>query len=107
MLSRVNVVRRLSLPRVLAALALGGCSGVVPSHDAGSDGGDGGCRPPSDFPPDASRSDYDSVCSCAPNPFFHCFEEGGPRCGSWSCFPRETADGGYQAGADGGVVCLC
>jgi hypothetical protein len=100
-------MRRLSLPRTFAVFALSGCSGAAPSSDGGTDGGDGGCRPPTDFPADASQFDYDTLCSCRPNAFFHCYEEGGPRCDDWSCFPRKTGDGGYDERPDGGFVCLC
>jgi hypothetical protein len=88
------------LPRVLTAFVLGGCSPAPPVVDAG-------CTLPSDFPPDASSFERDTACECRPNAFFHCFVEGGPRCESWACFPRKTQDAGYQAAADGGVVCLC
>jgi hypothetical protein len=100
------------LPRVLTAVTFG-CSGTPASPDAGFDAGvpdggqDAGCTLPSDFPPDASQADIDSVCDCEPNPFFHCFVEGGPRCASWQCYPQSSSDGGYSELPDGGVVCLC
>lgn len=88
------------LPRLFALLTVSGCSGM-PAADGGT------CSPPSDFPPDASKYDRDTVCGCAKNPFFHCYQEGGPRCDSWSCFPKKTQDGGYDTRPDGGTLCLC
>jgi hypothetical protein len=99
-------MRRL-FPRVLTALTFG-CSGTPSPPDAGADAGhDAGCALPSDFPPDASQADVDSVCGCEENPFFHCFVEGGPRCATWECYPQKSQDGGYNGLPDGGVVCLC
>ena len=97
------------LPRLFASFALGAACGSPPSgEDAGHDAGrDAGCTLPSDFPPDASSAERDTVCQCHETPFFHCLVEGGPRCSSWVCFPQKTADGGYDIQSDGGVVCLC
>jgi hypothetical protein len=93
--------RAVRLPRVLTAFVLGGSCAAPPATP------DAGCMPPTDFPPDASSVDRDALCECQPTQFFHCQVEGGPRCASWSCFPQKTADGGYQAEPDGGIVCLC
>jgi hypothetical protein len=89
------------LPRFFASLALSACSGGVPNVM------DSGCKLPSDFPPDASQGEVDTVCECRETQYFHCLVEGGPRCQSWVCFPQKTSDGGYVATGDGGVVCLC
>ena len=60
-------MRRLrQLPRFVASVALGACSGGMPS---GNDGGmDSGCTP-SDFPADASTAEYDNVCYCHESSF--------------------------------------
>jgi hypothetical protein len=102
-------MRRRLLPRMFASVALGtGCGGMPSGTDAGRDAGhDAGCMLPSDFPPDASQAERDTVCQCVETPFFHCPVEGGPRCASWVCFPQRAADGGYNFQDDGGVVCLC
>jgi hypothetical protein len=94
------------LPRVLTVVALSsaGCSPMPPTHDAGVDAG---CTVPSDFPADASASVRDAVCNCPHSTAYHCYEEGGPRCFSWSCYPQATPDGGYVNLTDGGVQCLC
>jgi len=80
--------------------------------DAGTKGtawGDAGCVLPSDFPWDAGYADViaDEACQCTVDPIFHCFEENGPRCFSWSCPPEKAADGGYVYFDDGGIECLC
>jgi hypothetical protein len=114
------------LPRTLAALTLGGCSaptsqtdaGLDAGYDAGRDGakgtpwGDAGCVLPSDFPWDSGLSDIVAAeaCTCVYLPdLIHCFEEGGPRCPSWSCPPAvDRNDGGYRYDTpDGGLLCLC
>ena len=101
------------MPRVLAVVALGsaGCSPVSTRDggtDAGADAGvDAGCTLPSDFPPDSGAFLIDAVCNCPKVSVFHCYEEGGPRCFSWACYPEASSDGGYVYTADGGTQCLC
>src|SRR4051812_13097684 len=102
---------RRTLPRVLtvAALSSAGCSST-PTQDAGVDSGtdagtDAGCTLPSDFPPDTSSFLIDAVCNCPKVAAFHCYEEGGPRCFSWACYPQAAPDGGYAYQSDGGVQC--
>ena len=98
----------------VVALSSAGCSpapagkdaGADSGTDAGSDGGPG-CILPSDFPPDAGAFLIDAVCNCPHVSLFHCYEEGGPRCFSWACYPEASADGGYVSLADGGLQCLC
>lgn len=78
--------------------------------DAGRDAGlpyDAGCALPSDFPPDTPEFIAIQACACTQSTLFHCFEENGPRCISWSCPPARAPDGGYEYTADGGIECLC
>ena len=99
----------------VVALSSAGCS-PVSGNDGGGDGGadagrdagaDAGCVLPSDFPPDSGAFLIDAVCNCPKVSAFHCYEEGGPRCLSWACYPQASADGGYVYTADGGTQCLC
>ena len=95
---------------MLTVVALGsaGCS-PIPGQDAGFDAGapDAGCMLPSDFPPDASAFVIDAVCNCPRTSVFHCYEEGGPQCSSWTCYPQKATNNGYTFLPDGGVQCLC
>ena len=131
-----SLPRRPKLPKVLTttvvALGTAACSPAAPAPDAGhdasvfdsgvADGGrdggvdagrpdagmpDSGCFLPSDFPPDADTFLVQEVCGCVEQTFLHCYEENGPRCFSWACFPEKTPDGGYNQFPDGGYSCLC
>jgi hypothetical protein len=125
------------LPKILAAVTLGGCSGpssapsdagddAAPdaSYDAGIDAGydagvaatgtpwgDAGCVLPSDFPWDGGGTNNlaDEVCLCVTDPEqVKCPEEGGPRCAEgWECYLGSDGDGGYDYLPDGGVYCFC